>query len=154
MIGERLRDLGIELPVPPRPVASYVPAVVAGELLFVSGQLPFRDGALLHVGKVPDPVSMEAAQEAAHQCVINALAIAREHLGSLDRVERVVKLSGFVACTPDFYQHPAVINGASDFLEAVFGAVGKHARIAVGVPSLPLNAPVELDLVLLIRGGA
>jgi enamine deaminase RidA (YjgF/YER057c/UK114 family) len=152
MIEERLQALGIKLPAAPRPVASYVPAVEAGPLLFISGQLPFHDGALLHVGQVPDPVSVEAAREAARQCVINALAVAREQLGSLDRVERVARLSGYVACSPTFYQQPVVINGASDLLEAVFGTAGKHSRIAVGVASLPLNAPVELDLILLVKG--
>jgi enamine deaminase RidA (YjgF/YER057c/UK114 family) len=154
MIEKQLRELGIELPAAPRPVASYVPSVEAGSLLFISGQLPFRDGALLHVGKVPAQVSVEAAQEAARQCVFNALAVARDHLTTLDRVARVVRLSGYVASSPDFYQHPAVINGASDLLEAIFGASGKHSRIAVGVASLPLNAPVELDLILLIKNAA
>jgi enamine deaminase RidA (YjgF/YER057c/UK114 family) len=154
MIEERLQALGIELPAAPRPVASYVPAVEAGELLFISGQLPFRDGALLHTGRVPDPVAVEAAQEAARQCVINALAVALEQLGTLDRVERLVRLSGYVANSPDFYQQPAVINGASELLEAIFGAAGKHSRIAVGVASLPLNAPVELDLIMLITRAA
>lgn len=151
MIEERLRALGIDLPAAPRPVASYVPAVEAGSLLFVSGQLPFRDGALLHVGRVPDQVPVEAAQEAARQCLINALAVIREQVGTFNRVVRVVRLSGFVASSPDFYQHPAVINGASDLLEAIFGAAGKHSRIAVGVASLPLNAPVELDLIVQIQ---
>ena len=150
MIEERLQALGIELPAAPRPVASYVPAVEADALLFISGQLPFRDGALLHTGRVPDPVAVHAAQEAARQCVINALAVARDQLGTLGRVERVVRLSGYVASSPDFYQQPAVINGASDLLEAIFGGAGKHSRIAVGVASLPLNAPVELDLIMQI----
>ncbi|HAA02894.1 MAG TPA: hypothetical protein DCE18_05945 [Syntrophobacteraceae bacterium] len=152
MIENKLQALGITLPPAPQPVASYVPAVEAGSLLFVSGQLPFRDGALLHTGRVPDVVTAAEAQEAARQCLINALAVAREYLTSLDRVARVVRLSGFVASTPDFYQQPAVINGASDLLEAIFGAAGKHSRIAVGVASLPLNAPVELDLILHIQG--
>lgn len=152
MIEERLRALGIDLPAAPRPVASYVSAVEAGSLLFVSGQLPFRDGALLHVGRVPDQVPVEAAQEAARQCLINALAVIREQLSTFNRVVRVVRLSGFVASSPDFYQHPAVINGASDLLEAIFGAAGKHSRIAVGVACLPLNAPVELDLIVQIQG--
>lgn len=151
MIEERLRVLGIELPAAPRPVASYVPAVEAGSLLFVSGQLPFRDGALLHVGRVPDQVPLEAAQEAARQCLINALAVIREQVSNFNRVVRVVRLSGFVASSPDFYQHPAVINGASELLEAIWGDAGKHSRIAVGVASLPLNAPVELDLIVQIR---
>jgi enamine deaminase RidA (YjgF/YER057c/UK114 family) len=154
MVEERLQALGIELPAAPRPVASYVPAVEAGELLFISGQLPFRDGVLLHTGRVPDRVAVEAAQEAARQCVINALAVVYEQLGTLDRVARVVRLSGYVASSPDFYQQPAVINGASDLLEAIFGTAGKHSRIAVGVASLPLNAPVELDLIMQITRAA
>jgi enamine deaminase RidA (YjgF/YER057c/UK114 family) len=151
MIDDKLRALGIELPPAPRPVASYVPAVEAGPLLFISGQLPFRDGALLHTGRVPDAVTVEAAMESARQCLINALAVAREQIATLDRVLQVVRLSGFVASTPDFFQQPAVINGASDLLEAIFGVAGKHSRIAVGVASLPLNAPVELDLILQIQ---
>ncbi len=152
MVDDKLQALDIELPPAPQPVASYVPAVEVGSLLFISGQLPFRDGALLHTGRVPDAVTVEAAKEAARQCLINALAVAREQLTTLDRVVRVVRLSGFVASAPDFYQQPAVINGASDLLEAIFGVSGKHSRIAVGVASLPLNAPVELDLILQIQG--
>jgi len=151
MIEDRLQALGIELPAAPRPVASYVPAVEADALLFISGQLPFRDGALLHTGRVPDPVAVHAAQEAARQCVINALAVAREQLGTLDRVERVVRLSGYVASSPDFYQQPAVINGASDLLEQVFGERGKHARTSIGVNVLPGNIPVEIEMVLQVR---
>jgi enamine deaminase RidA (YjgF/YER057c/UK114 family) len=151
MIDDKLQALGIALPPAPRPVASYVPAVETGSLLYISGQLPIRDGALIHTGRVPDAVTLEAAKEAARQCLINALAVAREQLTTLDRVVRIVRLSGFVASAPDFYQQPAIINGASDLLEAVFGVAGQHSRIAVGVVSLPLNAPVELDLIMQIK---
>jgi enamine deaminase RidA (YjgF/YER057c/UK114 family) len=152
MLEKRLMELGIELPPAPQPVASYVPAVQAMSLLYISGQLPFRDGKLLCSGKVPLEVAVEAAQQAARQCVINALAVARDYLTTLDRVQQVVRLSGYVASAPDFFQHPQVINGASELLESIFGSAGKHARIAIGVASLPLNAPVELDLILAVTG--
>jgi len=148
----RLKELGILLPPAPKPIASYVPAVAAGSLLYVSGQLPLREGKLLCTGKVPDQVSIEAGQEAARQCVLNALAIAKDHLTTLDRVKQIVRLSGYVACSPEFHQQPLIINGASELLEAIFGAAGKHSRIAVGVISLPFNAPVELDLILQFTG--
>jgi enamine deaminase RidA (YjgF/YER057c/UK114 family) len=152
MFEKRLTELGIELPPAPQPVASYVSAVQARSFLYVSGQLPFRDGKLLCSGKVPEEVGVEAAQQAARQCVINALAVARDYLTTLDQIQQVVRLSGFVASSPDFYQHPLVVNGASDLLESIFGTAGKHSRIAVGVASLPLNAPVELDLILTVKG--
>jgi enamine deaminase RidA (YjgF/YER057c/UK114 family) len=151
MFERKLRELGLELPPAPKPVASYVPALEVASFLYISGQLPFHNGKLSHEGKVPDEVTVEAAQQAARHCVLNALAIARDHLTTLDRVEKVVRLSGYVASSPQFYQQPLVINGASDLLEQLFGAAGKHTRIAVGVVSLPLNAPVELDLILAVR---
>jgi enamine deaminase RidA (YjgF/YER057c/UK114 family) len=151
MIEERLRELGLELPAPPPPVASYVPAVEAPPFLYISGQLPFQAGKLLHTGKVPEPVTIEAAQQAARQCVLNALAVAKDCLTRLERISRVVRLTGYVACPADFTQQPLVINGASDLLVAIFGDVGKHARVAIGVCSLPLDAPVEVDLILMIE---
>jgi enamine deaminase RidA (YjgF/YER057c/UK114 family) len=151
MIDERLRELGIELPPAVRPLASYRPALVAASFLYVSGQLPVREGRLLHTGRVGAEVSLEAAQEAARQCALNALAAARDCLGTLDRVEQVVRVSAYVASAHDFYQQPLVVNGASDLLAAVFGERGRHSRIAVGVAALPLNAPVEVDLICLIQ---
>jgi len=144
----RLRELGIVLPPAPRPVASYVPWVRAGHLLFVSGQLPFREGELLFRGCVPDEVSPREAEEAARQAAVNALAVVREALGTLNRVERIVRLTGYVFSRPDFRDHPQVMNGASDFLVEVFGERGRHSRVTVGVASLPLGSPVELDLMV------
>ncbi len=147
-IARRLAELGLTLPAAPRPVASYVPAVRAGDLVFVSGQVPFRDGKLVITGRVPSQVSPEAARGAAAQCALNALAILADQLeGDLDRVRRIVKLGVFVACDPDFHGQPQVANGASDLLVEVFGEAGRHARAAVGAPALPLGAAVEVELV-------
>jgi enamine deaminase RidA (YjgF/YER057c/UK114 family) len=129
-------------------VGSYVTAVQTGNLVFTSGALPMRDGQLMLTGRCGEgEISMEAAREAARQCALNAVAVLKQHLGDLSRVRRVVKVVGFVSSHPDFYQQPAVINGASDLLVEIFGeAVGKHARSAVGVSALPMNAPVEVEL--------
>jgi len=128
-------------------VAAYVPAVVTGNLVYTSGQLPFRDGALPATGKVGAEVDAETAYQLARQCAINGLAAAHEALGSLDRVTRVVKVVGFVASDPAFTGQPGVINGASELLGDVFGDLGKHARSAVGVAALPMDAPVEVEFV-------
>jgi enamine deaminase RidA (YjgF/YER057c/UK114 family) len=147
-IAHRLQELGIHLPAAQPPVATYLPFVVTGNLVFVSGQLPMVDGALAYAGKLGAGVTLEHGRAAARQCLLNILA----HLqvacdGDLDRVARLVRLGGFVACTPDFTQHPAVINGASDLAVEIFGDAGRHARAAVGVPSLPLDAAVEIDAI-------
>jgi enamine deaminase RidA (YjgF/YER057c/UK114 family) len=143
-----LAELGIVLPVAQPPVANYVPFVQSANLLIISGQLPMRDGAVAFVGKLGDTVALQDGVAAARQCFLNILAHANTALGGdLDRVTRLVRLGGFVACTPAFTQHPAVINGASDLAVAVFGAAGRHARAAVGVPSLPLDAAVEIDAI-------
>jgi len=148
MPEKKLEQLGITLPPAPEPVASYVPAVIAGNLIYVSGQIPIREKNLMYEGIVGKDVSLEQAREAARLCIINVLAVIKKELGTLYRIKKIVRLSGYVASTPDFTQQPAVINGASDLLVEVFGdTVGKHSRIAVGVASLPLNAPVEIDLI-------
>lgn len=150
----RLDDLGITLPEAPKPLAAYVPAVItdpSSRTLIVSGQLPTRDGELIAQGTVPDEVSVELAQACAQQCAVNALAVAAATLGSLDRIARVLRIGGFVAATPAFTQHPAVINGASLFIGEVFGESGIHARAAVGVSSLPLGAPVEIEFAFEVR---
>lgn len=147
-VAARLVELGLTLPQVIKPVASYVPATVTGNLVFVSGQLPFADGALPATGKVGAEVSAEDAQGYARTCALNALAAAESVIGSLDRVTRIVKMLGFVASAPDFTGQPAVINGASDLLTEVFGDDGRHARSAVGVAVLPLDAPVEVELIL------
>jgi len=149
-VHERLAELGLTLPEVVAPVGAYVPAVRSGSLVFTSGQMPMVDGAMVAVGKVGALVSPEQAKELARTCALNALA-AIEALVGLDTVVRVVKVVGFVASTPDFTGHPAVINGASDLLGELFGEAGQHARSAVGVAALPLDAPVEVELVVEVR---
>lgn len=147
----RLAELGIELPDVAPPVAAYVPAVVTGSYVYTSGQLPFVSGALPATGKVGDGPGLVAAGDAkeyARLCALNALAAVRAELGSLDRITRVVKLVGFVASDPAFTGQPGVVNGASELIGEVFGEAGKHARSAVGVAVLPLDAPVEVELVV------
>jgi enamine deaminase RidA (YjgF/YER057c/UK114 family) len=151
MIEQRLAELGITLPEPAAPVASYVAAVETGGMLFVSGQISFVDGELM-TGKVGAERSEEEAVIAAQGCGLMLIAQMKKALGDLDRVERIVKLGAFIACTPEFSAQPKVANGASDLMEAVFGDAGKHARSAVGVPVLPLNATVEIDAIVKVRG--
>ncbi len=144
-IDTRIADLGIVLPEPVAPVANYVPYVVSGNLVFISGQVSIGPDGLI-TGKLGDDVDTPAGVHAAHACGINLIAQLKAACdGDLDRVRRVVKLGGFVNCTPDFADQPKVINGASDLMVAVFGDEGRHARAAVGAPSLPLNAAVEVD---------
>ena len=147
-VEARLAELGLTLPALTKPVAAYVPAIVTGNLVYTAGQLPFVDGALETTGKVGADVTAERAAELARICALNALAAASSVIGSLDRVTRVVKVVGFVASTPDFTGQPGVINGASELLGQVFGEAGQHARSAVGVAVLPLDAPVEVELIL------
>lgn len=147
-VENRLAALGITLPLPPKPVATYVPAVQAGDLLFLSGVLPFQDGKLALEGKLGRELTVEQGYESARIALLNALAIVRSHLGTLDLVTQVVRLVGHVASAEGFVQQPAVINGASDLLVQLFGEAGRHARVAVGAVQLPLNAPVELELIL------
>jgi len=150
-IEARLAELGSPLPEVAKPVAAYVPAVMSGNLVFTSGQLPFVNGHLPATGKVgmsDELVDPAVAKDLARQCALNALAAAKTVLGDLDRITRVVKLVGFVASVPEFTGQPGVINGASEFLGEVFGEAGAHARSAVGVPSLPLDSAVELELIL------
>ncbi|MBI4728651.1 MAG: RidA family protein [Acidobacteria bacterium] len=148
----RLAHLGIALPEPPAPVAAYVPWTRSGALVFVSGQLPFRGGALPRTGSVGAEVSADEAVEEARAAAINALAVLRAAAGSLDHVARVVKLTVFVASAPGFRAQPQVANGASELMAAVFGEAGRHAREAVGVAELPLGAPVEIELIAEIAG--
>jgi enamine deaminase RidA (YjgF/YER057c/UK114 family) len=143
--SERLARLGITLPAAPKPVASYIPARIASGVVYVSGQLPFENGKLARTGTVPNQVSIEEATGAARQCAINALAVVKESVGSLDRISGVIRLGVFVACEPGFGAQPAIANGASELMAEVFGESGRHARAAVGVPALPLNAPVEIE---------
>ena len=146
-IAEKISKLGIVLPEPPTPVAAYVPAVQTGDLIFISGQLPFVDGALAFKGTVGGDVTLEQAQEAAKVSAINCLAVINSQV-DLDKIVRVVKLTGYVASSPDFYEQPQVINGASNLLVEIFGDAGKHSRAAVGVAALPMGAPVEVEMIV------
>jgi enamine deaminase RidA (YjgF/YER057c/UK114 family) len=145
-ILERLAALELELPPAPRPVASYVPVVVAGSLAFVSGQVATVEGSVQHRGHVGAEVSLEQAQQAAQRCALQALSALREELGSLRRIRRIVKVTVFVASAPAFTEQPTVANGASDVLTEALGDSGRHAREAVGVAELPLGAPVEVSV--------
>jgi enamine deaminase RidA (YjgF/YER057c/UK114 family) len=143
-VEARLAELGLTLPAAAAPVANYVPWVLSGRLLFVSGQLPMRDGRVAVTGKLGAGLDIAQGQEAARLCALMILAQARSATGDLDRIVRCVELGGFVACTPDFTDHPRVVNGASDLMVEVLGDAGRHSRFAVGVPSLPLDAAVEI----------
>ena len=144
----RLRELGLELPPVPRPAGSYVPATQAGGLIFTAGQIPFENGGLRLTGKVGDAVTVEEAKRAARLCALNALSAAAEAAGGLNNLHEIVKVTGFVASAAGFNGQPDVLNGASDLLGSVFGEAGLHARSAVGVAELPLDAPVEVELVV------
>lgn len=145
---ERIAELGLTLPSDTPPLAAYVPAVRTGNLVFTSGQLPRIDGELTHVGKVGAEVTAEQAKEAAQACALNAIAAVKAEIGDLANVRRVVKVVGFVASAPDFTGQPGVVNGASELLGKVFGDAGVHARSAVGVAALPLDVPVEVEMVV------
>ncbi len=147
-IEQRLKDHGIVLPEPAAPAANYLPFVQSGNLIFTAGQLPFVNGALSHKGVLGQDVAIEEGQEAARNCAVNILAVAKAALGDLERIGRIVKLTAFVASAPGFTDQPKVANGASDLLVALLGDKGKHARSAVGMAALPLNAPVEVEAVI------
>ncbi len=146
-LDDRLAELGLTVPTTSKPVAAYIPAVASGNLVYTSGQLPMVEGALPLTGKVGAEVDADAAKQLARTCVLNGLAAARSAIGSLDRITRVVKVVGFVASDPSFTGQPGVINGASELLAEIFGESGQHARSAVGVAVLPLDAPVEVEFV-------
>jgi enamine deaminase RidA (YjgF/YER057c/UK114 family) len=145
--AEQLKKLGLTLPPAPKPVASYVPFVRTGNLLFVSGQIPLREGKPAFTGKVGKDLTLAQAQEAARLCVLNAFAIVQDAIGSLDKVRRVVRVVGHVACAPGFTDVHLTTNGASDLIVQVLGDKGKHSRLALGAAELPLNVPFELDLI-------
>jgi len=145
---ERLAALGLSVPEVARPVAAYIPAVRSGIHVFTSGQLPMREGQLMNTGKVGGEVTQEEAVACAQQCALNGLAAIRAEIGDLSAVKRIVKVVCFVASTPDFTGQPLVANGVSELLGEVFGDIGRHARSAVGVPVLPLDAPVEVELIV------
>jgi enamine deaminase RidA (YjgF/YER057c/UK114 family) len=145
---ERLQELGVSLPAPAVPVAAYVPCVRTGSLVYVSGQVPVLDGKPSHLGHLGDNVDLEDGRAAARTCAVNVLAALKAELGELSRVRRVVKVTGFVASTPDFTDHPKVINAASELFGDAFGDAGRHARAAIGVASLPLGVPVEVEAIV------
>jgi enamine deaminase RidA (YjgF/YER057c/UK114 family) len=145
---ERLQELGVSLPAPATPVAAYVPCVRTGDLVYVSGQVPMVDGKPSHLGHLGDDVDLEAGRAAARTCAVNVLAALKAELGELSRVWRVVKVTGFVASTADFTDHPKVVNAASELFGDVFGDAGRHARVAVGVAALPLGVPVEVEAIV------
>ena len=147
-VETELKRLGFELPPAAEPVGAYVPAVRTGKLIFTAGQIPLKDGKLTSTGKVPTDVSVEEAGSAARQCVLNALAAVRALTGSLDAIAQVVRVNVFVNSAGGFTDQAKVANGASELLVAVFGEAGRHTRCAIGAPELPLNAPVELDLIV------
>ena len=150
----RLEELGIKLPATPAPAGAYVPATRSGNLVFTAGQLPLEAGELNIRGKVGDTVGVDEASEAARLCAMNALAAASTQTGGVGGISRIVKVTGFVASAPDFNEQPQVIDGASEFLGEIFGDAGLHARSAVGVAELPMDAPVEVELVVETRPDA
>lgn len=146
--SDKLKELGIELPETAKPLASYLPSLRTGNYIFISGNLPIRDGKLVFEGKVPVDLSVEDGYEAAKIAAINIMAAIRGEIGDLAKVKRIVRLNGFVQCSDDFTMQPKVINGASDLFVEVFGDAGKHTRAVMGVNSLPLNSPVEIDAII------
>lgn len=145
---DRLKELGLILPAPPKPVANYVPVIRVGDLLFLSGVLPSRDGQLVMTGKLGGNLTVQQGVEAARVAALNGLSIVRSEAGLLDRVKRIVKMVGYIASAPGFTDQPQVLNGASDLLVSVFGEAGRHARVAVGAAELPRMAPVEIELIV------
>jgi len=150
-VEERLEELGFKLPVVPKPVAEYVPAKRVGDLVYVSGQGPTRDGKAVYVGQVGAEVSTGDAFKAAQICALNCLAAVKSIVGSLDQVEEIVQVRGFVNSAPDFHDQPKVMNGASELLVRAFGECGRHVRAALGTSNLPGNIPVEIEMVLAIK---
>ena len=148
MIENKLKRLGIDIPIPPSPAGSYIPVITTGNLAFVSGQIPMKEGKVVFEGKVPNEQSLEDAREAAKICIINGLAQLKANIGSLDKITKFIRISGFVNSNPDFIEQPKVINAASDLLVEIFGDMAKHSRIAVGVANLPLNSTVEIDMIV------
>jgi enamine deaminase RidA (YjgF/YER057c/UK114 family) len=150
MIEDKIKEIGITLEAPPAPAGSYIPVVITGNLAYVSGQIPFLNGKVEFTGKVNDE-NIETGQKSARLCAINILSQLKKELGDLSRIEKFVRLNGFVNAGPEFSAHPKVINGASDLLFEIFGDKGKHTRIALGVSNLPLNSMTEIDAVVQIK---
>jgi enamine deaminase RidA (YjgF/YER057c/UK114 family) len=152
IIELKLKELGLSLPNPPKPIGAYLPAQLTGNLLYLSGTTCYlEDGSLLFTGRVGKELSIEQGYLAAQQTMLNLLSVIKDELGDLDRVERVIKINGYVNSAPDFDQQPAVINGASELLEKIFGPRGKHARTSIGVSDLPGHIPVEIEMVVQVH---
>lgn len=152
MFTERIKELGLTIPTVPTPLAAYIPGTIVGNLAMTSGQLPMVSGVLEHKGKLGENISVEIGQKEAQKAVMNCLGVIDSIVeGGLDNIEKIVKLTVFVSCNATFTEHPKVANGASDLLLSIFGEKGKHARAAVGVASLPLDAPVEIELIAQIK---
>lgn len=147
MFEEKLKELGIEIPEAPKPLASYIPAAISGNLVYTAGQVPLEGGKLNYTGLVGKDISIEDAQKAAKVCAINCLSVIKSVIGDLNKIERILKLTVFVASSDGFVDQPKVANGASDFIVEVFGEKGKHVRSAVGVSGLPINAPIEIEMI-------
>ena len=154
MFEAKLKQLGIELPEAPKPLAAYIPAVKTGKYVYTSGQLPLKGGELKFKGKVGSDLTEAEGYEAAKLCAVNCLSVVKSAIGSLDAIKRIVKVTGFVNSAPGFQAQPKVVNGASEFLGEVFGDAGKHARAAVGVSELPLDAAVEIEMIVKLKDKA
>jgi len=150
-IEQKLKELGLILPEAPKPVAEYIPAKKIGNLVFTSGQGPIKDGQFVYVGKVGGEVSIEEGYECAKMCALNCLAAIKSVIESLDKIDEVIKIKGYVNSTPDFYRQPEVVNGASELIVKIFGEKGKHTRSALGTSVLPGNIPVELEMTVSIK---
>ena len=150
-IEDRIKELGIELPEAPTPMGSYLPWAKAGKLVFVSGQLPRKEGKIVYQGRVPTEIGMELAKEGAEICALNAISVLKAAVGDLDKVKQIVRLTCWVASSPFFFDQPQVANGASDFLVKIFGEAGKHSRMTTGVIALPGNATVGIDLIAAVK---
>ena len=148
---KRLQEIGIFLSEAPAPLGAYLPYVQSGNLLFLSGMLPLREGRLIRTGRVGETVSLSEAQEDARQAVCNAIAILKAHLGNIDRIARCIRLNGYIASAPDFTEQPKILNAASELLVEIFGEAGRHTRTAIGVHVLPLNSPLEIDFIFEIK---
>jgi len=151
MYEAKLKEMGIELPEAPKPLAAYIPAIQAGEFVYTSGQVPLAAGELKYKGKVGSDLTEEQGYEAARLCAINCLSAIKGVIGDLDKIAQVIKVTGFVNSAPGFSSQPKVVNGASEFLGQVFGDAGKHARAAVGVSELPINAAVEVEMIVKLK---
>lgn len=151
MIEKKLQEMGLELPVAPKPVAAYVPAVQSDNLVFTAGQIPFLNGELKYKGKLGKDLTVEEGYEAAKLCALNCLSVIKAVIGDLDRIEQIVKLNGFVNSVPEFSDQPKVINGASELVANLFGESGKHARAAVGSINLPMNAACEVEMIVRLK---